>query len=200
MNFLGHLFFSRNDTELMLANLYGDFVKGKDLTRYRFKTQQGIFLHRCIDSYIDSHHAVREVLQILYEPLPKVSGIAIDLYFDHLLALHWKKFHPEELDTYLFHFYSSVNLKHSEFSSEFKFLISKMIEKNWIIQYQYEYGLDKACRGVSGRISFPNELVHGLSVFQKYKTQIESAFFEYMQDACLHFDSLVLIPEGLSKK
>jgi len=34
LNFLGHLFLSNNDKDLMLANLYGDFVKGKDLTNY----------------------------------------------------------------------------------------------------------------------------------------------------------------------
>ena len=39
MNFLGHLYFSHDDLALMQANLFGDFVKGKDLSRYSLKIQ-----------------------------------------------------------------------------------------------------------------------------------------------------------------
>jgi acyl carrier protein phosphodiesterase len=55
MNFLGHLFFSNNELQLMHANLYGDFVKGKDLSQFDSTIQTGIRLHRKIDSYIDHH-------------------------------------------------------------------------------------------------------------------------------------------------
>ena len=68
----------------MLANLYGDFVKGKDLTNYSAIVQKGIHLNRSIDYFIDTHPAVTELRLSLYDKLPKVAGIAIDLYFDHL--------------------------------------------------------------------------------------------------------------------
>ena len=55
MNFLGHLYFSNNNPELMYANLFGDFVKGKDLSMYSPQVQKGILLHRKIDDYIDNH-------------------------------------------------------------------------------------------------------------------------------------------------
>jgi acyl carrier protein phosphodiesterase len=192
MNFLGHLYFSRNDKELMLANLFGDFVRGKDLSNFRPKTQQGIFLHRQIDSYIDNHPAVHDLLQILYEPLPKVAGVAIDLYFDHLLALNWNTHHPEKLEIFIQKFYDSIDLNHPEFSSDFRYMISKMQEKNWLYQYQFEHGLYKACLGVSSRISFENELKNGLSVFHSFKTDIQRAFNLYMTDANVHLNHLEL--------
>jgi acyl carrier protein phosphodiesterase len=76
VNYLGHLFFSKNDTELMLANLYGDFVKGSNLEAYTESVQTGIRLHRSIDNFIDTHPDVLELKRLLYEDLPKVSGIA----------------------------------------------------------------------------------------------------------------------------
>ena len=84
MNFLGHLYFSNNDLELMYANLFGDFVKGKAMYNFPEKIQSGIQLHRSIDSYIDRHEDVRKLLKTLYPELPKVSNVAIDLFFDHL--------------------------------------------------------------------------------------------------------------------
>lgn len=90
MNFLGHLYFSENDTELMLNNLYGDYVKGKNLDAYPLEIQRGILLHRAIDNFIDTNPGVKELFHHLYPSLPKIAGIAVDLYFDHILAKNGK--------------------------------------------------------------------------------------------------------------
>jgi acyl carrier protein phosphodiesterase len=106
MNFLGHLFFSDNNLELMYANLFGDFVKGKDLSAFSPVVQSGIVLHRSIDFYIDQHPEVRKLMHILYPVLPKVTGIAIDLYFDHCLAKNWKSYHAKSYKDFLDEFYA----------------------------------------------------------------------------------------------
>ena len=187
MNYLGHLFLSNNDTELMLSNLFGDFVKGKDLSQFRPKTQEGITLHRAIDNYIDTHPAVVELLHVLYPKLPKVSGIAVDLFFDHLLAKNWDKFHSESLETFLSAFYSSLNTGNEEFTVEFKHMIYHMVTVNWISYYPRLEGLEKALNGVSSRISFSNELKNGLPVFLENQALIESTFEIFMKDAIVHF-------------
>ncbi len=187
MNYLGHLFLSNNDTELMLSNLFGDFVKGKDLSQFRPKTQEGITLHRAIDNYIDTHPAVVELLHVLYPKLPKVSGIAVDLFFDHLLAKNWDKFHSESLETFLSAFYSSLNTENEEFTVEFKHMIYHMVTVNWISYYPRLEGLEKALNGVSSRISFSNELKNGLPVFLENQALIESTFEIFMKDAIVHF-------------
>ena len=187
MNYLGHLFFSNNDSELMLSNLFGDFVKGKDLSQFRPKTQEGITLHRAIDNYIDTHPAVVELLHVLYPKLPKVSGIAVDLFFDHLLAKNWGKFHPEDLNTFLTSFYNNLKTENEEFTAEFKHMIHHLVKVNWISYYPQLNGLQKALNGVSSRISFANELKNGLPVFLENQSLIESTFEIYMKDAIVHF-------------
>ena len=106
MNLLGHLYFSDNKQELMYANLFGDFVKGKNLSAFSTVVQSGIVLHRSIDSYIDQHTEVRKLMHILYPILPKVTGIAIDLYFDHCLAKNWKTYHNIPYEEFLEEFYA----------------------------------------------------------------------------------------------
>ena len=188
MNYLGHLFLSNNDTELMLSNLFGDFVKGKDLSQYKVKTQKGIVLHRAIDNYIDTHPAVIELLHILYPTLPKVSGIAVDLFFDHLLAKNWEKYHSLPLNTFLTNFYSSIEMDNEAFTSTFKNMVHHLVKVNWISYYPTINGLEKALHGVSSRISFSNELKNGLPVFLKNQIHIESTFEIFMKDAIAHFD------------
>lgn len=191
MNFLGHLYFSNNDHQLMYANIHGDFVRGRDFSHFPKKLEQGITLHRMIDDYVDNHPAVLELLQKLYEPLPKVAGIAVDLYFDHILAKEWDKFHSKPLAEFIDEFYEATLEHEDQYSPKFKLMIARMKERNWLYQYQFEYGLLKACKGVSSRISFPNVLDTAHKVFKTYEKDIEKSFFAFMEDAIPHHKGFI---------
>lgn len=192
MNFLGHLYFSRNDHELMYANLFGDHIKGSHLEEYPGTVKKGIFLHRAIDHYIDHHPAVIELLHGLYPELPKVAGIAVDLYFDHLLAMNWEKFHSKDLEVFLEEFYSYEPQVWDSFSTDFQVFIGNMKKYRWMNYYSRFEGLEKSSEGVASRISFANKLKDAPTVFLKHREQIEIAFYAFMKDAIPHFQNLNL--------
>ena len=187
MNFLGHLFFSDNNLELMYANLFGDFVKGKDLSAFSPVVQSGIVLHRSIDFYIDQHPEVRKLMHILYPVLPKVTGIAIDLYFDHCLEKNWKTYHSKSYKDFLDEFYAYQPEKWQEYTSEFQQFIGEMRKNRWMNHYPTFYGLQKACEGVSQRISFDTNLQEAPSIFLENKALIQRHFQEYMEHAIPFF-------------
>jgi acyl carrier protein phosphodiesterase len=187
MNFLGHLYFSNNDTSLMYANLFGDFVKGKDLNRFSAVQKKGIILHRAIDQYIDHHPAVTDLMHQLYPHLPKVTGIAIDLFFDHLLAKQWDNYHSSSLTDFLANFYSVSIQDDPNYTEEFKIFILQLKRHNWIASYPQFYALEKMSQGVSSRISFQNSLESAPIVFLQFESQIEQAFKRYMIDAQNYF-------------
>ena len=189
MNFLGHLYFSNNNPELMYANLFGDFVKGKDLSIYSTQIQKGILLHRTIDDYIDHHPAVVKLRHELYESLPKVSGIAIDLFFDHILAKRWSEFHLTPLEKFIASFHQFEIEQQEYHNQQFWFVLSKMKEQKWLNNYATMNGLTKACEGLSNRISFPNVLNKAPEVYLEMEINIESAFNSYMKDAIPYFKS-----------
>lgn len=187
MNFLGHLYFSQNNPELMYANIFGDFVKGKDLSHFKPIVQQGITLHRSIDAYIDHHPTTKKILSELYADLPKIAGIAIDLYYDHLLSKNWIDFSDVPLEDFLTRFENHA-ISEADYPSEsFHYVLLRMKKGRWLINYAELDGLDKACRGVSQRISFPNTLFTGKEVFLKYENQITEVFYEYMNAARTKF-------------
>jgi acyl carrier protein phosphodiesterase len=189
MNFLGHLYFSDNNLELMYANLFGDFVKGKNYGHYSKTIQYGIKLHRTIDSYIDNHPAVTKLKRKLYTPLPKISGIAIDLYFDHILAANWNEFHNQPIDSFLDNFHKKKLFKEDYNSPVFLFLIDKMKEGRWLYHYKSAHGLNCACLVLSKRISFPNALHEAPGIFVKFEKDIHFAFKSFMSDAIPYFES-----------
>ena len=171
----------------MTANLFGDFVKGRDLSSYEPKIQEGILLHRQIDSYVDRSETVLILMRKLYQALPKVSSVAVDLFFDHLLAKNWNQFHPTPLDDFLSQYYQEIKLSEKLYTPEFIFMMNKLIEYNWISYYPTLYGLDKSCQGVSSRISFPNELKNGKTVFIQHQDEITETFYKFMDEANEYF-------------
>jgi acyl carrier protein phosphodiesterase len=194
MNFLGHLYLSGDQPEIQVANLYGDFFKGTHFETLPSIIHAGVKLHRSIDDFIDHHPIVHELIASLYKELPKVSGIAVDLYFDHLLAVHWSDYHPTPLRDYSDNFFRfaldyvhDFNSDNFQFSADFIELLEIIHQGDWIYNYQFPSGLEFACKGLSRRISFPNELHRAPTVFLAHQHAINSAFRTYMKDAITHF-------------
>jgi len=196
MNFLGHLYFSNNELPLMVANLYGDFVKGTQFEHLPPIVKAGILLHREIDDFVDHHPQVKILMHQLYEELPKVTGIAIDLFFDHLLAKHWEAYHPSSLNSYLDRFFEyALKPEHLSFESpisfsytnRFQVLLQRISTGKWIQNYTNIEGLSFAARGLSQRISFPNALGQAPNVFLKHEKEITETFTVYMEEAIQKF-------------
>lgn len=180
----------------MMSNLYGDFVKGRDYSYLPEIVQKGVLLHRQIDDYIDHHEDVKELRLKLFHNLPKVAGIAIDLYMDHCLARSWNEYHDTPLSDYLASFFKySLNPIHQKFnnpnfkySDEFIKLLTIIHQQKWIENYRYSKGLSFASNGLSNRISFPNNLHEAPYVYKKHKHLIDTTFSLFMRDAIQRFN------------
>jgi acyl carrier protein phosphodiesterase len=60
MNFLAHIYLSGDSEDLLIGNFIADFVKGKQYEQFVGSIQKGIFLHRQIDYFTDTHALVRQ--------------------------------------------------------------------------------------------------------------------------------------------
>ena len=176
----------------MHANLLGDSIKGSDLSRFPEIIQRGVRLHRTTDNFIDTHPTVRKLLNKLHKPLPKISGIAVDLYFDHLLAKNWSSFHKIDLSEFVELFYNTIPSHHDFENMQHKFMIAKMKEMNWLLNYRSHDGLTYACTGLSKRISFDNLLHKAPDVFLENETLITDTFNSFMSEAIPYFEDYFL--------
>jgi len=172
----------------MHANLFGDFVKGRDLSHFDEDIQYGIRLHREIDSYIDNHPIVKELLHALYPSLPKVAGIAVDLFFDHILAKNWNDYSDVPLEDFVIKFNNFEPNFDGYPEQEFQFTLLHMKRGEWLLKYGTLEGLQRACEGVSKRISFSNTLFNGRQVFEEDELVITAAFHKFMKEAIPHFE------------
>jgi acyl carrier protein phosphodiesterase len=86
MNYLAHAYLSFEITDITVGNMISDFVKGKQKLDYPFAIQQGIVLHRAIDSFTDSHAVTRQAKSFFKEAYGLYAGPLVDVVYDHFLA------------------------------------------------------------------------------------------------------------------
>jgi acyl carrier protein phosphodiesterase len=107
LNYLAHIFLS-STPQMQVGNFIGDFVKGNRLERYPAEVREGILLHRAIDRFTDTHPVVQRTKGLLREPFGRYAGVLLDMYFDHLLAVHFSAFSPVRLNTFAWKFYRTL--------------------------------------------------------------------------------------------
>ena len=115
MNFLGHIFLSPDDEEILLGNFIADSVKGNPSKVYSGKIAEGIRLHRAIDDFTDSHPLVKSGVERFRATQGRFSPVVIDVVYDHVLASNWHRFHPRELDGFTQEVYGKLDAMSNHF-------------------------------------------------------------------------------------
>ena len=86
MNYLAHIYLSGTHTELRFGNFIADAVPGKQYAVYAKGIQEGILLHRAIDTFTDRHHIFRKHSKLLFPDFRHYSRVIVDMFYDHFLA------------------------------------------------------------------------------------------------------------------
>ena len=86
MNYLAHVYLSRENIDLAIGNFIADNIKGNNYKKFNINWQKGILLHRFIDSYTDSHYIFREHSKLFFDSHRHYSRVLIDIFYDHFLA------------------------------------------------------------------------------------------------------------------
>ena len=100
MNHLAHLLLAERSDGLLVGGFLGDFVKGRLKGDRPPAVEQGIKLHRYIDHFTDHHPEALRLRALFPDSTRKIAGIALDLMFDHQLALEFTKWHPNALEVF----------------------------------------------------------------------------------------------------
>ncbi len=197
MNYLAHQFLAGNDREIRLGNFIADHVKGSRLAYLPEKVVAGIYMHRFIDSYTDSHLAVRNLKRFLRADLGKYTGVAIDVYFDHFLARDWAKFHPQALGVYTKEVYSIMNSYKGLIPEKAVGMLYYMELHDWLFHYGTMEGMHMALGGLSKRVVQPNLLGNATQVLEDNYLIIAGAFGHFLPDIIAEvkskYPSLVLV-------
>ena len=163
MNYLAHLFLSCQDDDLVIGNFIADAIRNKEMKGYSSAIQQGIILHRKIDSYTDEHPIVRQGTRRLHPHHHKYAPVVIDIFFDNLLAYNWHRYSSESLPDFAQKMYQLLAERQLDLPLKMQKYVPNMIASNWLEKYGTKEGLQYTFERMDKRTKFPSNFKNAVS-------------------------------------
>ncbi|MEO5978565.1 MAG: ACP phosphodiesterase [Chryseolinea sp.] len=187
MNFLAHIYLSGENSNVMVGNFIGDFVKGRNLVdQFDPEIAMGIELHRSIDDYTDHHPIVRESKLRLRPKYRHYSPVIVDVYYDHFLSKYWSNYHDEPLLEFSVRTYKTLESYRDVLPYGVSQLLPYMIKANWLLNYGTFDGIAQALNGMSRRSRYDSRMDESLAELREHYDAFKGEFEEFFPDLVTH--------------
>lgn len=188
MNFLGHIYLAGDNEGLITGGFIADEVKGKSLLKYTKPIQNGIVLHREIDWFTDQHSAFRNSKSRLSRKYGHISGVIVDMFYDHFLSANWSEYCDEPLEKFTGRIYKLVTGYLEILPEKSQKIIHYMSKQNWLVSYGTFEGMGRALNGLASRISFESGMEHAIE-------DLKADYDAYHTDFVAFFPEIILFAE-----
>ena len=153
MNWLAHVHLSSLNIDYRLGNLIADLVKNSTWPGMSRQLLAGIQGHRKIDAFTDRHQVVKRSKSRLQGRLSLLNGIAVDVFYDHMLTRHWSKFSDLPLRPFLNGFYEDILPASIDFPEAPKAFVKSVADNDRLARYAELSGVEKALERIDSRLS-----------------------------------------------
>ena len=192
MNFLGHLFLSHTcDDGYVVGNFLADFIKPKDYLLLPSDFAKGLKLHRFIDEFTDNHECVKKISSLFRAKHGKYSSVIADVIMDYFLYLNWELYSSVNFSDFSASTYEVLSRNIEIFPSSCKPLIQRMIDQNFLEQYQSYDGLDFVFTKLSDRANFENKLTEVTIDLKIVENEVNFYFNRFFPDIIYEVENFI---------
>lgn len=188
MNFLAHLYLSKENNNILIGNFIADAVKGKDYENYPEEIKAGILLHREIDYFTDTHPIVKKSKRRLNLRYRHYKGVIIDIFYDHFLAKNWHQYSDIPLEIYAENVYGFLQESKEIFPEKIQKLLPYMIEYNWLVSNASVLGIERILAGMNRRSK-------GISKMDMATEDLLKHYEDFELDFTVFFEELMQFSE-----
>ncbi|MCP4982405.1 MAG: DUF479 domain-containing protein [Gammaproteobacteria bacterium] len=180
MNHFAHLVLSQPTIESTVGNLLGDFARGLEQDSLPAAVRAGLLNHRAVDRFTDSHPLVVEMKRGFSDQRRRFAGIALDIYFDHLLLNHWSRFEERSLEVLITEFYHRMTAGRVLMPGEdMRKVTRRIVEYDWFGSYRQRDAIADSLDRVAGRIRFDNQFANAIEDLERNHELIEQGFLDF---------------------
>lgn len=178
MNYLAHSILSFTDGQLV-GNMIADFIKNNERENFPLEIQEGIRLHRTIDTFTDSHPAVSEAKKI-FSPLVRLySGAFVDVAFDYFVAHHYPL---EDLKNHSLRTYKILWENEKWLPENYKRMLIRMEQDDWLTNYRQDQGIKFSMQNVLNKAKYLEKSIPVFDTFLKNKEPLQFWFDQFFPD------------------
>ena len=192
MNYLAHIYLSRDHELISIGNFMADHIKGNKYKVYSTDLQKGILLHRQIDSYTDAHEIVRKSKRRLDDSYGLYRGVIIDIFYDHFLAKNWKDYSDLPLALYTQNFYDNLTRHYEILPEKIQYMYKYLIKDDWLLSYAKLEGIEKVLEGMNRRTMDRVHMDMAINDLKDHYMDFEKDFLSFFDDLMLFTDNKLL--------
>ncbi|NCT09379.1 MAG: DUF479 domain-containing protein [Flavobacteriia bacterium] len=170
----------------MIGNFIADHVTGNQFGHYQEGIQQGIFLHREIDTFTDAHEIVRKSKRRLHERYRHYDGVIIDIFYDYFLARNWSKYSKTPLEIFANSVYDLLIENFKILPLKSQHFTKYMIENNLLYNYQFEDGIEMVLKGMNHRTKGKSQMDLAIEDLKLFQEDFENDFFIFFDVLRFH--------------
>lgn len=182
MNFLAHLYLSKDNNNILIGNFIADAVKGNKHKNYPREIEAGILLHREIDYFTDIHPIVKKSKRRLNLRYGHYKGVIIDIFYDHFLAKNWKHYSETPLEIYAENVYGLLQNNKEVFPEKMQKLLFYMVEDNWLVSNASIEGIGKILTGMNRRSKGISKMDLATEDLMEHYQDFESDFTSFFEE------------------
>lgn len=186
MNYLAHSYLSFSD-EQIAGQFLQDHIRNRDRFSFPQKIQQGIALHRAIDTFTDTHTEIHEAKKI-FSPLVRLyAGAFVDVAMDYFLA---NSLPDEVLLRHSVNVYEVLRHYQDLFPPHFGNMLNHMERDNWLYHYKEDSGIRFSMQNVLNKARYLDKDLPVFQIFSDSKHRLKEHFNAFFPDLTLYVSTL----------
>ncbi|KAF1007138.1 MAG: Acyl carrier protein phosphodiesterase [Luteibacter sp.] len=182
MNVLAHALLAGDDAALRLGGILGDFTHGTPDEALPARVRDGIYLHRAIDGFTDSHDEVRAARERMPPPFRRYAGILLDVWFDHCLARDFARWSDEPLGTFSDRYRAELHEAMPLLPERLRRFLIYMDRYDLPAGYERLERVEHALAGLSTRLSRANPIAEAVPVLLADEAALHGTFERFFPD------------------
>nr|WP_275447039.1 acyl carrier protein phosphodiesterase [Pseudoalteromonas sp. Of7M-16] len=180
------MYLAKKNADSYYGNLLGDFQRGIDTRSLPATVQNGLANHILVDKFTDQHTLVKQSQTLFSTKRRRFSGIALDVFYDHLLIKNWNEFSALPFETFKTQSYSLLEQRLPTMHQSMQQVVEKLITGDWFSSYQTLDGTIRAIDNIANRVRFKNEFKGIGEELTQHYDELEQLFLLYFPELINH--------------
>lgn len=185
MNYLAHSFLSFTDGQIV-GQFLEDFIRNKERFSFPKEIQDGITMHRAIDTFTDSHPAIHEAKKA-FSPLVRLyAGAFVDVAMDYFLANDLNLHSEKGWKDHSLKVYRVLNENNEFLPENFKRMLVKMEHDDWLYNYREDRGIKFSIQNVLNKAKYLEKDIPVFQAFLDNKKTLQKCYDDFFPDLLAH--------------
>ncbi len=185
MNYLAHSFLTFSDGQIV-GQFLEDFIRNKERFSFPKDIQDGITLHRAIDTFTDAHPAIHEAKKI-FSPLVRLyAGAFVDVAMDYFVANDMNLLSLAGWKAHSLKVYRVLHEHENWLPENLQKMLIRMEQDDWLYNYREDQGIRFSMQNVLNKAKYLNSDIPVFEAFLQNKTLLQQHYNDFFPDLLTH--------------